>query len=262
MTEQGFATIPRSMLHDGTVPRDAKLVYLILSSHVGGNRMAWPSHRRIGELLGMSVSTVKVQLGWLREHGYIDWHQRRREDSALTTNEYILTAGSAPSPMNQLGRVTAMVGRDTADPSQDTATPRSPDGYPIAVTRLVNESQENDKESSTSAEPPRPEIEALCVRLADAVEANGSKRPNIGKAWLDAARLMVDRDGRTPEQIGKAIDWCQADDFWRANVMSMPKLRTKYDQLRLAAQRAKQQPPTRLSRADNARARGIPEALA
>lgn len=45
-------------------------------------------------------------------------------------------------------------------------------------------------------------------------------------------------DGRTPAQIETAIRWCQGDEFWRANIMAMPKLREKYDQLRLAAKRA------------------------
>ena len=75
----------------------------------------------------------------------------------------------------------------------------------------------------------------LCVHLADRIEANGSNRPNITKKWRDSARLMLDNDKRTKEQIHTAIDWCQGDDFWRINVMSMPTLRNKYDRLRLAA---------------------------
>jgi hypothetical protein len=35
----------------------------------------------------------------------------------------------------------------------------------------------------------------------------------------------------------RAIDWCQDDEFWRSNVLSMPKLREKYEQLRLQASR-------------------------
>lgn len=78
---------------------------------------------------------------------------------------------------------------------------------------------------------------AICEHLANRIEANGGKRPAVTKAWLDAARLMLDRDGRTEEQIHAAIDWCQDDEFWRANILSLPKLREKYDQLRLQAQR-------------------------
>ena len=96
---------------------------------------------------------------------------------------------------------------------------------------------EGEKSSSSAVADatPRPEVEALCTRLADRIEANGSKRPNVTKAWRDAARLMLDRDERTAEQIAWLIDWCQADEFWRANIQSMPKFRDKFDQLRLKA---------------------------
>lgn len=91
----------------------------------------------------------------------------------------------------------------------------------------------------TPAEPPslpdRPDVERLCARLADRIEANGSKRPVISRKWRDAARLLIDKDGRTEEQIGACVDWCQHDEFWRGNVMSMPTLRDKYDRLRLDA---------------------------
>lgn len=89
-----------------------------------------------------------------------------------------------------------------------------------------------------SSAPERPELLALCEHLADRIEANGSRRPRIGQRWLTATRLLLDADGRTVDQVHAAIDWSQTDPFWRANVLSMPKLREKYDQLRLAAMRA------------------------
>jgi hypothetical protein len=85
--------------------------------------------------------------------------------------------------------------------------------------------------------PARGDVERLCAHLADRVEGNGSRRPAVGKAWRDAARLMLDRDGRGEDQVHRAIDWCQDHEFWRSNVRSMPKLREQYDQLRLQAQR-------------------------
>lgn len=101
---------------------------------------------------------------------------------------------------------------------------------------------EPDPKPEPEPEPrTRPDVDELCHYLADAIEANGSRRPTIAKGWRTAARLMLDRDGRTVEQIKRAIDWCQRDDFWRGNVMSMPKLRQKYDQLRLQAARGQGQ---------------------
>jgi hypothetical protein len=84
-------------------------------------------------------------------------------------------------------------------------------------------------------ESTRLDVENVCRYLADAIEANGSKRPSITKKWRQEARYLIDRDGRTVEQIKAAIDWCQASTFWRSNVMSMPTLRRQYDRLRLAA---------------------------
>lgn len=76
----------------------------------------------------------------------------------------------------------------------------------------------------------------LCAYLADRVEINTGERPEIGKKWLDSARLMLDTDHRTEDQIRKAIDWCQSDEFWRDNILSMPTLRKQYIQLRMKAQ--------------------------
>lgn len=98
----------------------------------------------------------------------------------------------------------------------------------------------NDEASS---EPPRPDVDELCQHLADRIEANGSKRPRITKTWRDAARLMLDRDQHPLDEIHRAIDWCQADEFWRANVLSMPKFREKWDQMRLQAARRNNDTP-------------------
>lgn len=101
--------------------------------------------------------------------------------------------------------------------------------------------QGTEKPSVSSSEvadaPSRPEVEHLCTLLADLVEANGAKRPTVTKRWRDAARLMIDRDGHSVEQVEWLIRWSQHDEFWRANILSMPKFRDKFDQLRLKATR-------------------------
>ena len=89
--------------------------------------------------------------------------------------------------------------------------------------------------ADATPDPERPEVEELCVRLADRIEGNGAKRPNITKGWRDSARLLLDKDGHTAEQVAWLIDWCQRDEFWRSNILSMPKLREKFDQLKLKA---------------------------
>lgn len=77
----------------------------------------------------------------------------------------------------------------------------------------------------------------LSYLLADLIERNGSKRPTVTKRWADAERLLLERDGRDRTEAERLIQWCQADEFWRGNVLSMPKFREKYDRLRLNASR-------------------------
>lgn len=89
-------------------------------------------------------------------------------------------------------------------------------------------------------EKSRDDVERVCKHLADRIHSSGSKRPRITKTWRTAARLLMDADGRTEDQVHRAIDWCQSNTFWRRNVMSMPKLREQYDRLRLQAEEERQ----------------------
>lgn len=84
-------------------------------------------------------------------------------------------------------------------------------------------------------EPTRIDVEQACTLLADMVEKNGTKRPEITKRWRDAARLMIDKDGVELADVLGAIRWSQNDEFWRSNILAMPSLRRQYPKLRLRA---------------------------
>lgn len=100
--------------------------------------------------------------------------------------------------------------------------------HPSASTSVVKDVSVFRDESGLS-----PERYPLSFLLADLVERNGSKRPTVTKAWGDAERLMLSADERPHLEAEALIHWCQKDEFWRSNVLSMPKFREKYDQLRL-----------------------------
>ncbi|MFF5790222.1 hypothetical protein ACFY8P_35280 [Streptomyces sp. NPDC012693] len=132
----------------------------------------------------------------------------------------------------------------TDEDSEPTHAPFSEPSPPERNREQGREQGTGNRDSSSDLAPRDPDpaparedVERLCEHLADRIEENGSKRPTITKTWRDAARLMLDKDGRTEEQVHGAIDWCQDSGFWRSNVMSMPKLRDKYDTLRLQASR-------------------------
>jgi hypothetical protein len=84
----------------------------------------------------------------------------------------------------------------------------------------------------------------LCDLLADLIAANGSLRPRITDKWVTDMDRIMRLDGREPWAVEAIIHWCQHDPFWRANIMSPHKLRQKFDQLRLQAER--QSAPNRL----------------
>lgn len=90
---------------------------------------------------------------------------------------------------------------------------------------------------SVPAEDVREDVEKVCGRLASRMVENGNRPPTISKQWRSSARLLLDRDERPLDEVLRVIDWSQRDEFWRTNVLSLPKLREKYDQLRLQAQR-------------------------
>lgn len=175
------------------------------------------------EVVGLSTDQARRARRKLTDAGVIASTVFKKD--GIPTVHVRLTGGdSAESdsaiPPNENG--------DSAE-SMDSAIPPNP---PLSET---GETTEGDISSASAAEADRPEVRSLCEYLADRIEANGSNRPPIGKTWFDACRLMIDRDGRTPDQIRRAIDWCQDDEFWRANVMSMPTLRRQFDTLRLRA---------------------------
>ena len=88
--------------------------------------------------------------------------------------------------------------------------------------------------------PPKPQpSEAGCrlsERLCDLILKNNPSAKitaSQGKSWARDADLMLRRDGRTEGQVLEVMDWSQGDNFWKSNILSMGKLRQKFDQLTL-----------------------------
>jgi hypothetical protein len=185
-----------------------------------------------GELAGetgLTAAMIRTAVDVLREHGWVATRRTSTLDSTLIWEPVFAGQAQRLIPLSRDGEISIPPLAESAIPSIET-------GKTISTPRPLRVVGDDEKA------PDRPEVVALCERLADRVEANGSKRPVITKAWLTSCRLLIDKDGRPAEKVALAIDWCQADDFWRANVLSMPTLRKQYDRLRLAAQRDQGRP--------------------
>lgn len=237
-----------------------RLMLLALADNADDHGLAWPGMETLAAKCCVGVDAARATIrrleaaGWIavvfgggmrKGHGIPNRYQVNL--AMLTTSEELEEQQTGTH--GALATVTAL---PSTPPSTGGSTPASGPKYPPVETGSTPPSTRGEPSVEPSREPsvvrealePRPEVLALCEQLAERIEQNGSKRPRITKGWLDSCRLLLDRDGRTPEQVGKAIDWCQANDFWRANILSMPTLRKQYDRLRLAALREQGQTPT------------------
>lgn len=224
-----FAQVPDALLADASISATAVRVYAIIVRYQGRHEVAWPGLRRVAFDYGIPRSTVSDAVAELEAGGWLVCERRPGTSTLYQPVEKVSggpdTVSGGPDGVSGGPDVT----RATTE-SHDRGTPRPPAEAAGEVEEPeVVEGQVDDLD---------PEHRRLAVLLADLVEANGSLRPGTGPAAVKVIRLMVERDGRTTEQIEKAIRWSQADPFWRGVVLSPRKLRDKYDQLRLAAQRS------------------------
>jgi hypothetical protein len=244
------------------LPALSKYVLLVLLVHADATTLDTgrysPSLTALTGRTGLDRKTVRSHLDRLERDGWIERRRPSVQDARTThaKTRYVIRDRARGSDPLGLGAEIPQA-RSTDPPGKGTTSPRARGSDP-----LISSSSQSDQSSSQTSEiaprsdAPRPDVDRLCDHLADRIEGNGSKRPTITKKWRDAARLMLDKDDRTEEQVHAAIDWCQSDEFWRANVLSMPKLREKYDQLSLQAQRCGGGSPNRGLTGTDARVAG------
>ena len=195
--------------------------------------------------------------GGYRVRSWLSWNRSREEITQRQAKDAERKAkgrGSGESeppddgPPDNSGRSPNGVRADSkhpADSVQSESTPRAPARARTPRHSTPRNSTERENSSSADADaatatPPRADVDQLCTRLRDRVEANGLNPPRITNEWRRQARLLLDTDRRDLDQALRLIDWCQADPFWAPNVMSLPKFRKQYDQL-LAKARQDQQ---------------------
>ena len=228
------------------LPMTQKFVLVALADYADERGECFPKHETTAARTGANVRTVQRAIAALMEAGFMDMDHQYRDDGRFRSNRYRLNLsrdvprhGATPTPAESHqhpGTVPPLPRQrvtNTPAESRSKNPHRTPKGTPRGTVSADAATADRD----SGEDQPREDVDGLCELLADCIAGNGSKRPTITRRWRDAARLLLDRDGRTVEQVAWIIRWSQADDFWRANVLSMPKLREKFDTLRLQAQR-------------------------
>lgn len=267
-TDLVFALVPEWLL-DAEVSAQAIRLYAVLSRYADQEGRSYPSRKLLADRLQVKAKdTVDRALKELTEVGAVTVRGRADEAGDQTSNEYVVHRANpakggrtdAATPPVEEGEGVAAQMRPPGRTGSTTGPQGSGDGgrtdAATVAAQILHEREPLEREptertlllvgdaaeDTSDDEPSRPDVDRLCTQLADRIEANGSKRPTITKAWRTQCRLLLDRDQRTEDQVARAIDWCQADPFWSTNVLSMPTLRKQYDRLRLAAQRERTSP--------------------
>lgn len=259
---------------DSSLPSAARLLMFVFSDLADADSGVIPAGRKAGTSIkelarrtGLDAATVKrhkptlVALGWLKYD-----EPTGKQQSSHETGDYTIAVGRNPEPKPEpVAHHAPPAGAHSAPPNE------GPNGKPVAhgapgggaqrasgeahgappIKRITNTDvtdsffgptadavapkRRSKRSSKPKPKPPRPDVEALCARLAELMIANECKPPTISQEWRDEARRMLDLDKRDFGKAMALLEWCQRDSFWKSNIQSMPTFRKQYDQLRLKA---------------------------
>lgn len=223
-----FAIVPTWVLQIGLTGGELA-TYVALRSFANIAGKCWPTVDTIAGRARTTRRTVEKALARFRDLGLMTSHQRHNtKTGAVVGCTYVLRDIPSAPPVRANG----------APPSE--RSPRTNHREHTNVPSQLALSSDVVKEPRKSAR--RQDVELLCNRLVERIAANGSSRPVITEKWRTEARLLLDKDGpdgkgRPLAQAMQLITWCQEDEFWRGNVLSMPTFRRQYDKVRLARER-------------------------
>lgn len=229
-----FSPAWNGVLKSGVSDR-ALRTYLVIQAYVRPGHGTFPKITRVAEDYGLSESYLRRGLAELVECELVLVDKAYFAGGFRRVNKYYFPHVPDPVSAGNSGHVTSDRPEARTSDTPQTRTGDTPFEVEEAEVEEVGSSS-----SEVASATPRPDVEYLCTLLADRVESNGAKRPTITKKWRDSARLLVDKDGYTQEQVAWIINWSQDNEFWRSNILSMPKLREKFEQLKLKSRASTQ----------------------
>lgn len=151
-----------------------------------------------------------------------------------------LQIGDALRPPHQIGEAPHQAG-DAPNQGGEAST-QTGEATTYGRSTKKEEEESASGEADVSGSPEKVEIDAdradggpgyLSNLLADLIAGNDPNhlRPTVKKVWLDAERLMLEKDNRDIDVAERLVRWSQADEFWCRNIRSMPTFRSQFGRL-------------------------------
>lgn len=140
---------------------------------------------------------------------------------------WVVTASiNSDPPMGQ------QAAEEVSHPRDESVPPMGQSVPPMGHDRRGVNDKANHK---TNLKQPSEAAVVLTGLLIELLRKNDplAKIPANLHRWQTEADRLLGLDGRPLEDAKKVLAWCQADDFWKANILSMPKFRQKYPNLKL-----------------------------
>lgn len=166
----------------------------------------------------VNPSWVRVEGGW-QIYGYCERQTSKAEIDALREQK----RSAANARWDAKRNAEAMHGAYGVHSTSDAqAMPE----IEVDINTLTSETKVSTSDDFSD------DVKELTDYLAERIRANGNKVGAVGVRWWQACDRLLRVDERDPDEVRQVIDWCQKNEFWQGNILSMPKLREKYDTLR------------------------------
>jgi hypothetical protein len=161
-------------------------------------------------------------------HDYFDW-QRSREQIEAGLEQRREAGRRGGEARAASGSLSGSLGVPSS--GSLSGVPSEPSSE--SPSKVLAEGRRKKEEANASSRDESPEIKRLCLLLASLIhewDPKANLKPT-SPTWLGEMRRLVENDGRGAPLVERVIRFCQADEFWRSNILSPGKLRKQFTQL-------------------------------
>lgn len=179
--------------------------------------------------------TIERLIPKLRKEGLLSMQR----GSKTRPNEFTIVVPWVSAPTDNLSGNAEGIHRQPRDIPRHEAqdSPTTDASTPSIDVLNVRDVSSSDVASDALPSKYSPDVVRLCSLLAEKVSENGHKVGVVGVTWWASCDRLMRLDKYSADQIEWMIHWASADEFWAANIRSMPTLREKFSTLVLQAKR-------------------------